>query len=165
IPVRKSSSKTRSHVPKTMDPPSILYMTGSAVGPYRLVKTRRPTPSSGSSAMHSASPSRSSMRGALAPGPGEAAPRGELGSASSSGIVPTLALCPVTAGGRRGLPQVICGPDPGQMWRKGPGDLAATHSQLSASFQGPLSRPYVLRVKGPDMNEGAGNGSDSSRTP
>src|SRR5215475_6290787 len=44
-------------------------------------------------------------------------------------------------------------------------DPAATHSQLSASFQSSLSCPYVLRVKGSDTNEGAGNGSDRSRTP
>src|SRR4029077_13960733 len=94
----------RSHVPKTIDSPSILYMTGSAVGPYRLGETSRPLPSSGSSAMHSASPSRSSMRGGLPPPSGEAAPRGELRSASSSGIVPTLAVCLAMVGGRGGLP-------------------------------------------------------------
>ena len=36
--------KDGSHVPKTIDSPSILYATGSAVSPYRLVKTRRATP-------------------------------------------------------------------------------------------------------------------------
>ena len=104
-PGRQSSSKTRSHVPKTIDSPSILYMTGSAVGPYRLVKTRRPIPSSGSSAYAlGLTQTLQHARGALTPGSGEAAPRGELRSASSSGIVPTLAVCPAMVGGRRGLP-------------------------------------------------------------
>src|SRR5215468_11250594 len=63
MPVRRSSSKTAgSHVPKTIDSPSIRYTTGSAVGPYLLVKTRRPTPPSASSSMHSASLRRSAVR-------------------------------------------------------------------------------------------------------
>src|SRR5215470_3345168 len=78
-------------------------MTGSAVGPYRLVKTSRPSPRSASSAMHSGSSKRSRTRRACTPRSGEAAPREELRSASSSGIGPTLAVCPVTARGRRGL--------------------------------------------------------------
>src|SRR5215467_14108100 len=68
-------------------------MTGSAVGPYRLVKTSRPTPPLASSAMHSASSKLSSTRRALASGWGEAESLGELKSASSSGMAPTLAAC------------------------------------------------------------------------
>src|SRR5215831_6986665 len=77
-----------SHVPKTIDSLSILYTTGSAVGPYRLVKTRRPIPPLASSSMHSASLRRSTMRQALTPGSGEAEPLDELRSASLSGIAP-----------------------------------------------------------------------------
>src|SRR5690348_17676769 len=84
-----------------MDPSSILYMTGSAVGPYRLVKTRRPTPPPVSSSRHSASPNRASTRRASAPASGEPGPepREELRSASSSGMAPTLAT--LSGGGTR----------------------------------------------------------------
>src|SRR5215831_16295447 len=66
-------------------------MTGSAVGPYRLVKTRRPIPPVASSSMHSSSSNRSATRPASAPGSGELGPLEEPRSASSSGMAPTLA--------------------------------------------------------------------------
>src|SRR5215472_4145920 len=50
-------------------------------------------PLSASSSMHSASLKRSSTRLALTLGPGELEPLGEPGSASFSGIAPTLAFC------------------------------------------------------------------------
>jgi len=72
-------------------PPSILYVAGSVVGPYRLVQARRPAPPLASSSMHPASLKRSNtpLR-ALAPGFGRSKTAGELRSALSSDITPNL---------------------------------------------------------------------------